>query len=169
MTCEAMCGYEREEGAEFYCFTAGGWEANKCSEENFRVKRSGSSIHKLTTTTTTTTSTTTTTTTTYTTTTSANNPYCDISMDHTMCKYEGPSADCALKTVARSFSESGKNLILTKHNDLRRKVAKGEQKVPPQQPSASNMRKLIWNEELAAIAQRWADQCDFNHDKTGRL
>jgi len=82
-----------------------------------------------------------------------------------MCKYEGPSADCALKTVARSFSESGKNLILTKHNDLRRKVAKGEQKVPQQQPSASNMRKLIWNDELAAIAQRWADQCDFNHDK----
>jgi len=82
-----------------------------------------------------------------------------------MCKYEGPSASCSLKTVARSFSESGKNLILAKHNELRRKVAKGEQKEPKQQPSASNMKKLIWNEELATIAQRWADQCDFSHDK----
>jgi len=70
-----------------------------------------------------------------------------------------------MKTVARSFSESGKSLILAKHNELRRKVAKGEQKEPKQQPSASNMKKLLWNEELANIAQRWADQCDFSHDK----
>ena len=26
------------------------------------------------------------------------------------------------------------------------------------------MRKLVWNDELAVIAQRWADQCSFEHD-----
>ena len=23
----------------------------------------------------------------------------------------------------------------------------------------------VWDDEIAAIAQRWADNCDFNHDK----
>jgi len=85
-----------------------------------------------------------------------------------MCKYEGPSTECAFKTESRSFSEFGKQLILEKHNELRRKVAKGEQKDPKQQPSASNMRKMVWNDELAAIGQRWADQCNFSHDKNRR-
>eukprot|EP00090_Calanus_glacialis_P014195 TRINITY_DN22915_c0_g1_i1.p1 TRINITY_DN22915_c0_g1~~TRINITY_DN22915_c0_g1_i1.p1 ORF type:complete len:248 (-),score=53.17 TRINITY_DN22915_c0_g1_i1:97-741(-) len=85
-----------------------------------------------------------------------------------MCKYNGPSTECALKTETRSFSEAGKSLILDKHNELRRKVAKGEQREPKQHPQASNMRKMIWNDELAATAQRWADQCDFNHDKNRR-
>jgi len=46
--------------------------------------------------------------------------------------------------------------MLDKHNALRRKVARGEQSG---QPAAANMRQLVWNDELAAIAQRWADQC----------
>merc|ERR1712112_678019 len=33
------------------------------------------------------------------------------------------------------------------------------------QPKASNMREMVWNDELAAVAQRWADQCTFGHDK----
>jgi len=33
------------------------------------------------------------------------------------------------------------------------------------QPPASNMRELVWDPELEAIAQRWADQCTFGHDK----
>ena len=26
------------------------------------------------------------------------------------------------------------------------------------------MRALVWNNELEAVAQRWADQCTFGHD-----
>ena len=41
-------------------------------------------------------------------------------------------------------------------------MAKGEQR---RQPAAANMRKMVWNTELAEIAQRWADQCTFAHDR----
>jgi len=40
-------------------------------------------------------------------------------------------------------------------------VAQGNQ---PGQPPAANMNQLVWNTELADIAQRWADQCNFGHD-----
>ena len=30
---------------------------------------------------------------------------------------------------------------------------------------AGNMRDMRWNEELAIIAQRWADQCTWGHDQ----
>ena len=53
------------------------------------------------------------------------------------------------------------DLILNKHNELRAKVANGQQ---IGQPSASNMKKLKWSPELAKIAQRWADQCPSYHD-----
>jgi hypothetical protein len=36
---------------------------------------------------------------------------------------------------------------------------------PKQHPQASNIRKMVWNDELAATAQRWTNQCNFNHDK----
>ena len=49
---------------------------------------------------------------------------------------------------------------------MRQKVASGG---VSGQPGASNMRKLIWNDELADIAQRWADQCQFGHDETRNM
>ena len=51
--------------------------------------------------------------------------------------------------------------ILNKHNELRAKVANGQQ---IGQPPAANMKKLKWSSELATIAQRWADQCPGYHD-----
>jgi Cysteine-rich secretory protein family len=32
------------------------------------------------------------------------------------------------------------------------------------QPKAANMRELTWDEDLAVVAQHWADQCKFEHD-----
>ncbi len=40
-------------------------------------------------------------------------------------------------------------------------VATGKE---PKLPKAANMRELKWDNDLALVAQRWADQCDFNHD-----
>ena len=54
-------------------------------------------------------------------------------------------------------------MIIAKHNELRQRVASGSE-TNGDQPAASNMRKVSWNTELAAIAQRWADQCKFGHD-----
>jgi len=98
----------------------------------------------------------------------SNAEYCAFNSDHTMCKYDGPSADCAAKTIYRELSASAKQAILDKHNELRRRVAKGEETggINPPQPQASNMKKMVWNNELEAIAQRWADQCNFGHDST---
>jgi len=60
------------------------------------------------------------------------------------------------------MTNAGKAATLAKHNELRRRVAKGEE---PGQPGAGDMRELVWDEELEAIAQRWADQCTFEHDE----
>ena len=67
------------------------------------------------------------------------------------------------------------------HNRLRQRVATGAVRG---QPLARNMRQMVklhcplsigpvsililqvWDEELAAVAQRWADQCDRGHDKS---
>ena len=62
-----------------------------------------------------------------------------------------------------AFDASGIEIITAKHNELRQRVASGSE-ANGDQPAASDMMKVTWNEELAAIAQRWANQCTFGHD-----
>merc|ERR1719435_529434 len=64
--------------------------------------------------------------------------------------------------VFRTLSQEGKDAIVAKHNQLRRKVAKGEE---ANQPAAANMKEMVWSSELEKIAQSWADNCDFKHNK----
>jgi len=92
--------------------------------------------------------------------------YCGISSDHTMCKYTGPSTTCAANTISRELDATAQQAIIDKHNELRRKVAKGEETRgnPGPQPAAADMVMAVWDNELATIAQRWADQCTFGHD-----
>jgi len=87
--------------------------------------------------------------------------YCALDPGHTMCLHSGPSSECAAKTILRGMTQEGKDAILAKHNDLRRRVARGEESG---QPAAGDMRELVWDSELEEIAQRWADQCTFAHD-----
>lgn len=39
----------------------------------------------------------------------------------------------------------------------------------PNQPSAENMQEMVWDDELAAKAQQWANQCTFEHDPSRYL
>ena len=64
--------------------------------------------------------------------------------------------------------------IVNKHNDLRRQVAKGleTQGKPGPQPSASNMRQMVWDDNLANAAQILTDRCVLAVDTSipaGRL
>ncbi|KAI4457579.1 cysteine-rich secretory protein-related [Holotrichia oblita] len=87
---------------------------------------------------------------------------------HTLCKYPedviGPSCRGYVNV---KFTPEEQAAILDAHNTLRSNVACGLESrgQPGPQPAASNMRILMWNEELATIAERWGAQCIFGHDK----
>ena len=55
---------------------------------------------------------------------------------------------------------------MDRHNEIRREVAKGQKSG---EGEAANMRKLVWNNELETIAQRWADQCNYGHAEAREL
>ena len=50
-----------------------------------------------------------------------------------------------------SVSDRVKRQLVNQHNRLRRKVAMGQEEG---QPAAADMRELVWDDELEAIAQR---------------
>ncbi|KAG7308062.1 hypothetical protein JYU34_006704 [Plutella xylostella] len=81
---------------------------------------------------------------------------CNNSKQHTLCKYqlEHPAANCI--NYKRLINKNDKVAVLHKINARRNKIAAGEIR---SLPSAANMMKLVWSEELAVSAQRWADQC----------
>merc|ERR1719481_2033774 len=92
-----------------------------------------------------------------------NEQFCELDKGHTMCIYSGPGGVCLGDPNRKSgLTAEGKARVLDKHNELRSLVARGEQ---PGQPQAANMRRLLWSHELETVAQRWADQCIFGHDK----
>ncbi|CAB3372010.1 Hypothetical predicted protein [Cloeon dipterum] len=55
-----------------------------------------------------------------------------------------------------------KDALVRIHNKLRSFVATGKL---PHHPPAKNMNELTWDDELAEVAQRWAEQCTFGHDR----
>jgi hypothetical protein len=112
--------------------------------------------------------------------------YCQISGSHTLCQFtvssvliktvsefyifqssQGVSKACN-KVVSSGFSSQEKNQVLNLHNKLRSRVSTGNERrgSPGPQPEAANMLELTWDDELAHIAQRWAEQCSFGHDQT---
>jgi len=82
--------------------------------------------------------------------------YCALGDDNTMCKYCGIGDTCNDQVITNEMTDAMKTELLDKHNELRAKVANGEE---DGQPSAQNMNKLEWDDELASNAQLWADQC----------
>ena len=71
-----------------------------------------------------------------------------------------------MKVFPMSLTDADKATILDVHNKLRRQVAQGTETrgSPGPQPSASNMRQLKWDDELAQMAQTLVQQCVFGHD-----
>ena len=55
------------------------------------------------------------------------------------------------------FVQDDKDAIVNKHNQVRGRVARGEEilGVGGKQPKAANMRKMVWSDELAEVAQRF--------------
>ena len=55
------------------------------------------------------------------------------------------------------YYKEEKEKIVKLHNKLRSKVASGKEHrgVNGTQPTATNMRKLVWSDELAQVAQRY--------------
>lgn len=59
------------------------------------------------------------------------------------------------------LSDSDKDTMLDKHNEFRSTIAQGNE---GSHPSATNMIKMEWSDELATVAQDYADLCIFAHN-----
>ncbi|XP_037069417.1 venom allergen 5-like [Pollicipes pollicipes] len=95
--------------------------------------------------------------------------YCSLSScpanSHTMCKYPDSGAAGACGTVhERGTSAADRAEILSAHNAIRQAVRSG-QYASENLPAAAAMPDLVWDNELATVAQRWADQCASGHDQ----
>jgi|SRR5688572_7018999 len=51
--------------------------------------------------------------------------------------------------------------MLGGHNEIRSDVARG---LVGNEPPATNMVKLGWDDDLSGVAQNWVDQCVWNHN-----
>lgn len=93
---------------------------------------------------------------------------CSYPAGHTMTIYPGPSRKCLRESISSGLDQASRDAIVRVHNELRNKVALGKE-TSGSQPSAADMRKMVWDDEVAKIAQRWADQCHFGHDRERNL
>ena len=86
---------------------------------------------------------------------------------HVICKYPDPRPAAACGQVSSTgFTVAEKKEIVNEHNKLRQFVAAGNEAIgyPGPQPAAAGMKILSWDEELAQLAQRWANQCRNEYD-----
>ncbi|XP_037090903.1 venom allergen 5-like, partial [Pollicipes pollicipes] len=82
------------------------------------------------------------------------------------CRYGGPDPTRCGTIVHSGLSQQERRDVVRMHNELRSRVAMGRelQGAPGPQPAAANMHMVEWDDELAAVAQRWAEQCTLQHD-----
>ncbi|KAL6435818.1 hypothetical protein ACFW04_005590 [Cataglyphis niger] len=91
-----------------------------------------------------------------------NKNYCRICSNHTMCLFptDCENADCTDMEFS-DLDEEDIETVLHSHNFYRVIIANGKESRgnPGPQPAARTMMELIWDDELAVIARRWALQC----------
>uniref|UniRef100_A0A4V2H9H4 U26-Hexatoxin-Hf1c_1 n=1 Tax=Hadronyche formidabilis TaxID=426499 RepID=A0A4V2H9H4_HADFO len=85
--------------------------------------------------------------------------YLRYSEHHTYCL----PANSTCKIEKNGVKDDDKEVILREHNAYRSKVATGKESTYSL-PAASNMLQMVWDDELASVAQKHADQCVFEHD-----
>ena len=70
------------------------------------------------------------------------------------------------KVINAGINSNNIKEIVEAHNKYRARIANGEEWLgsPGPQPGASNMQEMVWDAELATVAQKHADQCVFEHD-----
>ncbi|KAH9520665.1 Peptidase inhibitor 15 [Dermatophagoides farinae] len=78
---------------------------------------------------------------------------------HTACVK--PNKNCQIKE--QGLDKKQRQLILDIHNYYRNLIASGNESTLGF-PSAANMLTLEWDDELAYVAQKHANQCRFEHD-----
>lgn len=88
--------------------------------------------------------------------------YARLNYQHTMCIYHARACPNSQLLRSGGLAHKDKALILHVHNQIRSAVANGW---VSGLPAATNMRVMMWDNELAQIAQRWADQCTEGHDQ----
>ncbi|XP_022902029.2 venom allergen 3-like [Onthophagus taurus] len=107
--------------------------------------------------------------------------YCDLKcksgnqiFTHTVCQRTkdkcGPHQRCGSEFQVIKIDDKMKHFIVNLHNDLRNKVASGNE-TRGLQPSAMNMKVMTYDSELEYIAQCWANTCNaspLKHDKCRR-
>jgi len=97
----------------------------------------------------------------------AQQDWCRIGLSQTLCMYPiAPGPACNTARVSFDVDRNVRDLIVSKHNLYRARVAAGAETrgAPGPQPPAATMNRLSWNSDLALIAQRWANQCNFASD-----
>lgn len=87
--------------------------------------------------------------------------YCALSKQHTMCLYNStePSKNCS-GFPKYELSQEDIAEILKQHNEFRKSFLVDKASLP----KAVGIPDLQWDNELAEIAQRWANQCQFKND-----
>ncbi|GFQ65657.1 hypothetical protein TNCT_700941 [Trichonephila clavata] len=86
--------------------------------------------------------------------------YARLSEDHTYCLDIDPKCNIRDKDVTQDEIDH----ILKLHNKYRSRVALGQETKAGGLPTASDMLEMVWDEELAGIAQKWANNCLTKHD-----
>ncbi|KAF8764638.1 CRISP/Allergen/PR-1 like protein [Argiope bruennichi] len=82
--------------------------------------------------------------------------------NHTFCLQ--PNKKCNIKRSGVRRKE--RKLILKIHNTYRDIIARGKENraVGGALPKAADMIQMVWDKELAAIAQKWTNNCEYKHD-----
>ncbi|XP_067654464.1 cysteine-rich venom protein Mr30-like [Haliotis asinina] len=75
--------------------------------------------------------------------------YSSLRTDHTMCLTDNPGA------VSIVLTPQQKQDIVDRHNYQRANIS-----------GAANMLKIVWDEEIAVVAAKWARQCVNGHEST---